>query len=135
MGTISKYLSKEYLKFLVICQTIFVSLYLIIDFTQKIDNFMEADASKHAMFMFFIYKIPLIIVQMAPVASLISVFVLYSFMKKNNEITALKASGISVIKMSIPVLIASFGLALAVFLFSELVVPYASEKSNDIWCS
>lgn len=135
MGTISRYLSKEYLKLLAICQTVFVSLYLVIDFTQKIDDFMEAAASKHAMFMFFIYKIPLIVVQMAPVASLISVVVLYSFMKKNNEITALKASGISVVRMSIPVLFASMGLALAVFLFSELVVPYASEKSNDIWFS
>ena len=135
MGTISKYLSKEYLKLLLLCQTVFVSLYVVIDFTQKVDNFMEADASNHAMFMFFMYKIPLIIVQMAPVASLISVVVLYSFMQKNNEITALKASGISVVRMSIPVLIASIGLTIAVFLFSELVVPYASEKSNDIWYS
>jgi len=133
MKTISKYLCKEFFKVLLLCQTVFVFLYLVIDFTQKIDNFMEANASNHAMLMFFIYKIPLIAVQMAPAASLISVVIMFSYMKKNNEITALKASGISVIKMSIPVLIASLGLTFAVFLFSELAVPYASEKSNDIW--
>lgn len=133
MRIISKYLCKEFFKVLLLCQAVFVFFYLVIDFTQKIDNFMEASASSHAIFMFFIYKIPLIVVQMAPAASLISVVIMFSSMKKNNEITALKACGISVIKMSIPILIASLGLTFAVFLFSELAVPYASEKSNDIW--
>jgi len=133
MGTISKYLCKEFFKLLLLCQAVFVSLYLVIDFTQKVDDFMEASASNYTLFLFFIYKLPLVMVQMAPAACLISVVVLFSFMKKNNEITALKACGISVVKLSLPVLTASIALSLAVFLFSELVVPYASKKSNDIW--
>jgi lipopolysaccharide export system permease protein len=135
MGTISKYLCKEFIKLLIICQTAFVSLYLVIDFTQKIGSFMEADASNRVMIMFFIYKLPLVLVQMAPATCLISVVVLFSLMKKNNEITALKACGVSVIKLSLPVLAASICLTVAVFLFSELVVPYASKKSTDIWYS
>ena len=94
---------------------------------------MEAHAYGGAMWAYFFYKVPLIAVQMAPVAALISVTVMFSFMKKNNEITALKASGVSVFRLSLPVLFGSFGLAIAVFLFSELAVPYASSKSNDIW--
>ncbi len=135
MGTISKYLCKEFFKLLLLCQAVFVSLYLAIDFIQKVGDFMEAGAANHAMFMFYIYKLPLVVTQMAPAACLISVVVLFSFMKKNNEITALKACGVSVIRMSLPVLTASICLTLAVFLFSELLVPYASKKSNDIWYS
>ena len=133
MGILTKYLCKEFVKLLLFCQTFFVFLYLIIDFIQKIDNFVEAQASNYSMFLFFLYKIPLIAVQMAPVAALISVVVMFSLMKKNNEITALKASGISIIRLSLPVLIASIALAIAIFLFSELAVPFASTKSNDIW--
>ena len=135
MGIIPKYLCKEFFKLLILCQAVFVSLYLVIDFTQKIASFMEANASNHVIFMFFIYKLPLVVIQMAPAACLISVVVLFSFMKKNNEITALKACGISVVRLSLPVLTASIGLTLAIFLFSELVVPYTSKKSSDIWCS
>jgi len=133
MGILARYLSGEFFKLLVLCQSFFVFLYLVIDFIQKIDNFMEADASSYAMLLFFIYKIPLIAMQMAPVAALISVIILFSLMKKNNEIIALKASGISVFRLSVPVLISSLCLTIVVFLFSELVVPYASTKSNDIW--
>ncbi len=133
MGILARYLCKEFFKLLVLCEAVFIFLYLIIDFIQKIDNFLEAEASAGAMLAFFVYKVPLITVQMAPVAVLISVIVMFSLMKKNNEMTALKASGVSVFRLSLPVLLSSIGLSITVFLFSELAVPYASSKSNDIW--
>ncbi len=133
MGILAKYFCREFFKYLVICQVAFVFLYLIIDFIQKVDNFKEAHAPNYAMFLFFIYKIPFIAIQMAPVAALISAIIMFSLMKKNNEITALKACGISILRISLPVLIASMGLAITAFLFSESVVPYASTKSSDIW--
>ena len=70
MGILTKYLCKEFVKLLLFCQTSFVFLYLVIDFIQKIDNFMEEQASNYSMLLFFLYKIPLIAVQMAPVAAL-----------------------------------------------------------------
>ena len=133
MTVFARYFIKEFSKVFFLCQTAFVCLYLVIDFVQKIDNVIEAHASGLALLQFLFYKIPLIAVQMAPVASLISVIVIFSLMKKNNEITAAKACGISVIRLSFPVLFASMGLAVVVFILSELLVPYASTKSNDIW--
>lgn len=108
-------------------------MYLVIDFTQKVDNFMAAEAGGMAMVLFFIYKIPLIVVQMAPAAALISVIILFSTMKKNSEITGVKASGISVLRFSLPILISALLVSIGVFVFSELIVPFASTKSNDIW--
>jgi len=133
MRIIARYLWKEFFKLLLLCQVFFVFLYLVIDFIQKIDNFMEAEADGYAVLQFLMYKTPLIAVQMAPVAALISVIVMFSIMKKNHEITALKASGISIFRLCLPVLVAAMALSIAVFIFSELVVPYASTKSNDIW--
>ncbi|MCP4682534.1 MAG: LPS export ABC transporter permease LptG [Desulfobacterales bacterium] len=133
MGILSKYFCKEFLKLLLLCQVIFVFIYLIIDFLQKIDNFVEAQASKGAMLGYFFYKTPHIIIQMAPVAILISVIIMFSLMKKNNEITALKSCGVSVLGFSFPVILTALGLSIATFFFSELLVPYASSMSNDIW--
>jgi lipopolysaccharide export system permease protein len=82
---------------------------------------------------FFLYKIPLIVLQMTPVAALIAVIIMFSLMRKANEITALKACGLSVLRVSLPVLLTSLCLAGGTFLFSELVVPYSSSKSQSIW--
>jgi lipopolysaccharide export system permease protein len=133
MSILTKYLCKYFFKFFLLCQVVFVAVYLVVDFLEKIDDFMEAEAAGDAVVAFFLYKIPLIMVQMAPVAVLISVIVMFSLMKKNNEIIALKASGIGLMRVSFPVVAASVGLAAAVFLSSEWVVPYTSSKSQEIW--
>lgn len=133
MKILSGYFSKEFLKFFALCQMIFLTIFLIIDFLQKIDNFIEAGVQKDAILSYFYYKIPYIMVQMIPAATLISVIIMFCLMKKNNEINALKACGLNVFKFSQPVIIISILIGLSMFLFSEIIVPYASSKSNELW--
>ena len=85
------------------------------------------------MFSCILYKIPLIITQMVPVSTLISIIVMLSLMKKNNEIIAMKACGINIFEISKPIMVVSLFVATAMFLFSELIVPYTSSRSNEIW--
>jgi len=135
MKILTKYLGKNFFRLFFILLSTFISLYLIIDFLQKIDNFMEAHAANRDMFMYFAYKIPYISIQMTPVATLLSVILMFCSMKKHNEILALKASGLSVVRISFPVICASLLLTIAVFFVSELIVPYTSTRSQNIWIS
>jgi len=115
------------------CQTIFLGIYLIIDFLQKIDNFIRGGAGVGLMFSYFYYKIPYIVVQMTPAAALISVIILISMMKKHNEITAIKASGISISRLSAPLIVSSVVLSVGIFVLSEFVVPQTYSKSRAIF--
>jgi lipopolysaccharide export system permease protein len=133
MGIISQYLIRELIKFFLGFELAFVFIYLLIDFIQKIDNILEAGASLESMVLCFALKIPLIVMQMAPVAMLLSVIVLFSIMERGREITAFKACGISVLGTARPVIVFSLVVAVALFLFSELVVPFTTLKSNKIW--
>lgn len=72
-------------------------------------------------------------VQMAPVATLISVIIMFCLMKRNNEIMAMKSCGLDILKISQTIVILSLLVGIAVFLFSEIIVPYASSRSNEIW--
>ena len=83
MKVLSRYLVKEFLRLLILCEIIFLFLFLIIDFLGKIDNFIEAHVSTHIMLAYFVYKTPFMMVQLLPPASLISVIVMFSLMKKN----------------------------------------------------
>ncbi len=133
MTILTRYVSKEFLKLFSLCLLILLVIYLTVDLIQKIDDFIEAGATKSAMAGYFLCKIPYIIVQMVPVGTLLSVIILFSLMKKNNEITALKASGVSIFRISLPVFWVSLGLSGFVFLFSEFIVPQASTRSQEIW--
>jgi len=135
MKKISRYLVVEFFKLLGICLSVFVSIYLIIHFFGRVDDFIEAGVSKTLMISYFIYKIPYILVQMLPPSTLISVIILFTVMKRNNEITALKACGINVNQLLQPLLFLSIFLSIALFLISETVVPFTSSRCNQIWRS
>lgn len=133
MRILSRYYTLEFFKLLLLCLITFLSIYFIIDFLQKIDNFFEAQVSKSVMMSYFLYKAPFVIIQMLPPAILISTVIMFCLMKRNNEINAVKACGLSILRLSQPVIMASIFIGIAIFLFSEIIVPYASSRSNEIW--
>ena len=134
MKVLTKYISKEFIKLQVLCQVIFIFLFLMIDFVQKIDNFIKAEITDAGIILsYFLYNIPYIMVQMIPVATLISVIVLFRLMRNNREIMAIKACGINVIWLSQTIIVISLFISLFIFVISENVVPYTSSKANEIW--
>lgn len=133
MRVFTKYLIREFFKLLIICQGIFIAVYLMIDFTGGIDDFIKADAPKIFMFAYYGYKIPAVFVQMLPVSTLTAVIVLFSIMKKQNEVIALKACGANIWNITQPLITTAFFLSVGLFLFSETVVPHTSSASNEIW--
>ena len=133
MKVLNGYLLREFFKLVFICEGIFLFLFLTVDFLQKIDNFIEAGVRKGVMIIYFAYKIPFVAMSMLPPAALISVILLFSGMQKRNETTALKASGLSALRLCLKILVASVFMVVGVFVFSETVVPYTSSKSNKVW--
>ena len=133
MSILTKYFCREFIKILVICLLVLIFMYLMIDFFETVDNFIESNVPKYLMFSYFIYKVPFIGVQMLPPACLIAVIIMFSVMGKNKEIIALKISGLSIWKYTQPIIILSLFLTAGLFLFSEIIVPYTSSRSNEIW--
>lgn len=133
MSTLGRYLSVQYLKFLGICHALFISLYLIVHFFDRIDNFAEAHAATEKMAAFFLLQIPFIAAQMLPPAAMIALIITFSIMERNNETVALKACGVSLGALCRPVLAVSAMLSVLLFLLSELIVPVSSTAANRIW--
>jgi lipopolysaccharide export system permease protein len=133
MKIYTKYLVREFLKLVCLSEGIFVFLYFIIDFIQKIPNFIEAKIPINNIFIYFVNKTPLIATFMMPPAALIAVIILFTSINKRNEITAVKAGGVNLLRFMQPILIATFFISVGMFLLSETVVPYTSSKANRIW--
>jgi len=133
MTILSRYITREILKYLFIVMVLIVGLYVAIDFFEKIDNFMEQDLPITLAISFLALKIPLIIAQTTPISLFLSVIVVFGLMNKNNEVLALKSSGISVYTILKPVSIIGLVFAVLLFFFSEIIVPLTISHSNRIW--
>lgn len=110
-----------------------VSIYLSVDFFEKIDDFIEKGLPFSKAIIFFLYKTPFIIAQILPVSVLLSVIIVFGLMTRNREIIALKSSGFSLYTMAKPVVLMGFVFGVVLFIFSEAIVPIATERANQIW--
>ncbi|MDM8514632.1 LPS export ABC transporter permease LptG [Desulfobacterales bacterium HSG16] len=133
MTILYRYLTIEIIKKIFIVLLTVVSIYVAVDFFEKIDNFIEAKLPISKALIFLLYKIPFIVTQILPVCILLAVLIVFGLMNKNNEITALRSSGISIYYLFKPVLGIGVFSCLFLFFFSEIVVPITAQKANQIW--
>ena len=70
--------------------------------------------------------------QLVPLAALTSVLVTLGILAKNNEIVALKAAGISLYRVSVPLLTAGLVLAGGLLLLDDTYLPYANLRQDEL---
>lgn len=133
MTILYQYVIRQILKYIAIVLSAVVSIYLMVDFFEKIDNFMGAGLPVSRALVFFCFNIPFIISQVLPVSVLLSILIVFGLMNKHHEIIALNSSGISIYYLFKPVVLIGLAASIALFFFSETVVPLAVEKADKIW--
>jgi lipopolysaccharide export system permease protein len=94
--------------------------------------FLSNDATAIQMLSYFIFNIPMILSQMMPVTFLLSTLLTFGLLSRNSEITAMKANGISLYRISLPVIILSLFVCIFAFLLSEFITPYTNQKAKYI---
>ena len=67
-----------------------------------------------------------------PLSVLLAVLVTFGLMQKSNEITAMKATGISVYRIIFPVLVIAAVLAAGLFFFDQLYLPHANKRQDAL---
>lgn len=132
MTIVHNYITRLFFKYFAMVLGMVIVIYLSIDFFGRIDNFMEDRTPPGLILAFFLYKIPLIVSQITPVAVLLGVLSAFGLMAKHNEILALKSGGVSPHNLLLPIAAIGAALSLALFVFSEVVVPISIAKANRI---
>lgn len=68
----------------------------------------------------------------APMSMLLAVLVTFGLLQRSNEITAIKATGISLYRIIIPVLFASALVAGVLFASDQLYLPYTNKRQDEL---
>lgn len=132
MKHIDRYIAREFIKLFIFILMVFILLFLIIDFFEKIRMFIENSATAHQIISFFFFEIPMIITQTIPAAVLLSALITTGMMSRHGEVIAMKANGLSLYRIALPMLYVSVLICLCSFFFYEVVTPYANEKAEYI---
>ena len=110
----------------------FTVIFIIVDIIDNIDKFINRGIPNNQIIDYYILSIPWYISIALPMTILISTIMCFITMQKNHELTALKASGISVFRTSSYLLICGIGLCIVSFFFDNIIVVNAFEKRVPI---
>lgn len=132
MSILDRYIVKEFVRIFFLSLLGLIVVFLAIDFLDKIKNFIEHDAGSFDVVEYFLFKLPNVISFISPPALLIAILITFGIFSGNNEIVAMEGSGISVYRISMPLLAFSV-LYTALLLYLNLTaIPAANEKAEFI---
>src|SRR5688572_27631997 len=132
MPILFRYLLREYAKIFTMCFSGLMTIYLVIDFFEKVRRFLRYDASWFDVLTYFFLKTPAISFQIAPLAILMATLLTFGLLSRGHEITAMRSCGISLLSLTSPSLVFSAGLTRVLLLFRSTIIPLPASKSEQI---
>ena len=133
MNILSRYILTQFFRFVGICQAGAITLFLMAEFIERIDDLVEKKAAFIDGLLYFLFKIPQLVIFSIPLTVLLASVLSLLLLSRGNELVAMRACGASIYRMITPILAASFGIAVITFVANEYIVPAANQRVNHIW--
>jgi lipopolysaccharide export system permease protein len=126
-----RYIVREYLKLLSLSLSSLILIYLVVLFFQKMNLFIRFQAPFYLIFEYLLYKIPEVTFQWTlPYGVLLATLLTLGTLSRHSEITALKAGGISLYRITLPLFLIALFVSSFSFLGNEYLVPHTNRKTQ-----
>ncbi len=120
---LDRYVIRRYLGFMALIMAGFVSIFVLAEFMDLFDDIQHNNVKGKVVFHYYAFHIFKVLFTVSPVAVLVTVLVTLGVLSRRNEITAMKAGGISVYRAAGPVLGLGLTISLALLAMQELILP------------
>jgi LPS export ABC transporter permease LptG/LPS export ABC transporter permease LptF len=129
---LDKYIVKEFFGSFMLVMANFVVLILVFTVFDLLKDILSHDIGWSTVGEYLVNLTPSMIYQITPLAVLIAVLVTFGLLNRNSEIIAMKASGISLYRLMVPILSIAAILSLSLFLFDQYYLPQANRKQEAL---
>ncbi len=133
MNLLTRYLFKQFSKNLALILAGFVGIYLLVDFFERIDNFMEKKLPFSLAAKYFLCKTPLMVERLIPVSIMLAGIITIGLLHHNRELLGLQAAGISLGRIVRPTVLAASVFTLFALASSQWLMPATQAKVDKIW--
>lgn len=129
---IDRYLIREYLTYFGYGLAVAAVLLLVVELLQTLDTFLRVKPPLHVFLEYVLYRIPKELYQGLPAVTLVATIFLFLSLARHHELTALKAAGVSLYRLTLTILLLSVGVSLASVVFQELFLPALNAKAEEV---
>jgi LPS export ABC transporter permease LptG/LPS export ABC transporter permease LptF len=109
-----------------------VGLFLIFTFFELIGDIIKYRVPFVTVGEYLLNLIPFILYHVTPLCALVAVLITFGAFSRTSELTAMKATGISLYRIAAPVLVVALALSVALFAFDETYLPGANRRQEAL---
>jgi lipopolysaccharide export system permease protein len=133
MKIADRYVLREFLKIFLLSIVTLMVFYEMVVFLDMVGYFVKFGATTDMVARYMLFKLPMGVFHVTPICVLLASILTMGSMSRYSEITALRAAGMSLARISAPVIAASFVIAMLAFLDSEKLFHLSARESNRIY--
>ena len=126
------YLLRSFIYYFVLLTVGFILLFEVFTFFDLLDDISQHRTAAIEVILYFVYLACYLFYQLAPLAALVSVLVTLGVMTKNNELVAFKASGLSLYRIALPLLLGGVFLAASLLVLDDTYLPFANQRQDAL---
>ena len=126
------YVLRTFTGHLLLILSSFLVLTLIFTFFELLTDIVRNKVPMSMVGEYLLNVIPSLLYLVTPLSVLLAVLVTFGLMQKSNEITAMKATGISIYRTVVPILFIALALAGGLFLLDQFYLPYANKRVETL---
>ncbi len=132
MRLLDRYLLRELLVPLGYCLGGFLIFWISFDLLTELSGFQEDNVGARQIVWYYVLKAPELLVVVMPIALLLAMLYALTNHARYHELTAMRAAGLSLARLSLPYLGVGFVFSLALLALNEFWVPKADEAARAL---
>ena len=129
---IDEYVVREFVGMFLLVLASFVLLMLIFTFFDLVGDILRNHIALLTVGEYLVNLTPSMIYQIAPLAVLIAALVVFGVLNRNSEIVAMKATGISLYRLIVPIVTIAAVLSACLFAFDQYYLPQANRRQEAL---
>jgi LPS export ABC transporter permease LptG/LPS export ABC transporter permease LptF len=126
------YVLRSFVSYLLLILSSLLVLFLVFTYFELLSDIVRKKIPFLTQLEYLLNFVPSVLYQVTPLAVLLTVLVMFGLMQKSNEITAMKATGVSIYRTVIPILVIAITLAGGLFVLDQWYLPYANKRVETL---
>lgn len=130
---LDRYVTGRFLATLALALTALTVIFVLIHIMDHVDVYIDHETPWSTVGLYYLLQMPYNTLLTLPMAVLIATIISIGELGRHGELTAMKSSGISLYRITLPLLAVGLALTLGVLFLGETVVPRLNEQSNEVY--
>jgi len=121
---------RDFALYLAMVLVTFLILALVFTFFELLTDIVRNKVSFVLLAAYLLNLSPSLVYLMAPMSVMLAVLITFGLLQKSSELTAMKATGFSIYRATLPVIVLSAAFAAGLFVFDQVYIPHTNRRQE-----